>query len=107
MLRYGSVSGGVSQTEASVKSHLRENFLYKRPLSEERLTQEIVDGKLFVYDQCDIEFPQHLRRYSSNFPPIMKNTAVSQGYIGTLMKEYAEKENIMVQPKRMLISSFH
>ena len=50
--------------------------------------------------------PEHLLDYFSNFPPIIKNTAVSRDDIGKLMKEYAGKENIMVQPRRMLISSF-
>ena len=69
--------------------------------------QAIIDGRLFGYVQCDIEVPEHLRDYFSNFPPIFKNTAVSDDDIGNLMKQYAEKENIMVQPRRMLISSFN
>ena len=68
--------------------------------------QETIDGRLFGYVQCDIEVPEHLRSYFSNFPPIFKNTVVSREDIGTLMREYAEKENIMAQPRRMLISSF-
>ena len=95
------------KTDATVKSHLRENFPYKCPLSEEGLLQEIHDGRLFGYVQCDIEVPEHLRDYFSNFPPIIKNTVVSSDDIGNLMKKYAEKENIMVQPRRMLISSFN
>ena len=94
------------KTDASVKSHLRENFPYRRPLSEEGLMQEIIDVRLFGYVQCDIEVPEHLRDYFSNFLPIYKNTVVSRDDIGNLMKQYAEKENIMDQPKRMLISSF-
>ena len=50
--------------------------------------------------------PEHLRDYFSNSPPIFKNTAVSRDDIGNLMKQYAEKENIMAQPRRKLISSF-
>ena len=91
---------------ASVKSHIRENFPYKRPLSEEQLLQGIIDGRLFGYVQCDIEVPEHLRSYFSNFPPIIKNNVVSREDIGILMREYAEKENIMPQRRRMLISSF-
>ena len=34
------------KTDASVKSHLRENFPYRRPLSEEQLMQGIIDGWL-------------------------------------------------------------
>ena len=33
--------------DASVKSHLRENFTYKQPLSEEQLLKGIIDGQLF------------------------------------------------------------
>ena len=94
------------KTDASVENHLRENFPYRRPLSEEGLMQEIIDGRLFGYVQCDIEVPEHLRDYFSNFPPIFKNTVVSRDDIGNLMKLYAEKENIMDQPRRMLISNF-
>ena len=50
--------------------------------------------------------PEHLRDYFSKFPPIFKNTVVSREDIGNLMKEYAEKEGFMPQPKRMLRSSF-
>ena len=39
--------------------------------------------------------------------PIFKNTVVSRNDIGYLMKEYAEKEDIMSQPRRMLILGFH
>ena len=75
-------------------------------MSEEQLLQGIIDGRLFGYVQCDIEVPDHLQIYFSNFPPIFKNTVVSREDIGNLMREYAEKENIMAQPRRMLISSF-
>ena len=94
------------KTDAPFESHLRENFPYKRPLSEEQLLQEIIDGQLFGYVHCDIEVPGHLRSYFSNFSPIFKNTVVSRENNGILMRDYAEKENIMPQPRRMLISSF-
>ena len=74
------------KTDASVKIHLRENFPSRRPLSEDGHMQEIIDGRLFGYVQCDIEVPQHLRDYFSNFPPIFKNTVVSRDDIGNLMK---------------------
>ena len=66
----------------------------------------IIDGRRFGYVQCDIEVPEHLRGYFSNFPPIFISTVVSRYDIGSLMKECAEKEDIMPQPRRMLISSF-
>ena len=75
-------------------------------MSEEGLLRGVIDGQLFGYNQCDIEVPEHLRDYFSNFPPIFKNTAVSRDDIGNLMKQFAEKENIIVQPRKMLISIF-
>ena len=75
-------------------------------MSAEEILQRIIDGRLFGYVQCDIEVPEHLRSYFSNFPPVFKNTVVSREDIGPLMREYAEKENIMPLPRRMLISSF-
>ena len=95
------------RTDATVKNHLRANFPYQRPLSEERLMQEIRIRRLFGYIQCNLKVPEHLKQYFANFPPIFKKTVVSRNDIGDLMKQYAEKEGIMSQPKRMLISSFH
>ena len=94
------------RTDATVKNHLRADFPYRQPLSEERFTQEIKDGILFSYVQSDLKVPQHLKAYYANFPPIFKKTVVSRNDIGDLMKEYAEKEGIMPQPRRKLISSF-
>ena len=95
------MSGGDYKTDAPVKSYLRANFPYKRPLSEEQLLQRIIDGKLFGYVQCDIEVPEHMLDYFSNFPPIFKITVVSGDDIGNLLNENAEKEGITLQ----LISS--
>ena len=76
-------------------------------MSEEQLLQGTIHGQLFGYVRCDIEVPEHLRSYFSNFPSIFKSTVVSREDIGTLMRDYAEKENIMPQPRRMLKWSFN
>ena len=68
--------------------------------------QRFIVGRLFGYVQSDIEVPEHMRDYFFNFFPIFKKTVVSRVDICHLMKEYAEKEGIMPQPRRMLISSF-
>ena len=62
--------------------------------------------KTFGFVQCDIEVPEHLLNYFSHYLTYSKKTVVSKNDIGNLMKQYAEKENIMVQPRRMLLSSF-
>ena len=67
--------------------------------------QEIKSGKMFRYVQCDLKVPEHLKTFFANSPPNFQNAVVSRNDIGDLMKEYAEKEGIMPQPRRMLISS--
>ena len=59
------------------------------------------------YVQCHFKVPEHLKAYFANFAPFFENSVVSKNDIGDLMKEYAEREGIMSQPRRMLISSFH
>ena len=69
--------------------------------------QEIKSQKLFGYVQCDFKLPERLRACFANFPPTFKSTVVSRNDTGDLMKDYAEKEGIMSQPRRMLILSLH
>ena len=95
------------QIEFPRQQHLRNLFPYKVPLTEEGLLQRIKDGNLFGRLQCDIEVPEHLSENFANFPPIFKNTLVSRDDIGPLMKENAEKNQYLTQPRRMLIPSFH
>ena len=92
-------------TTTCVNKHLRESFPYKRPLREEGLFEQIRGGKLFGYVQCDIEVPEELKKIFANFSPIFKNTNVGRHDIGLLMKDYAEKEELLCQPRKMLISS--
>ena len=88
-----------------VKEPLRESFSYKRPLREERLLEQIGSGILFGYEQCDIKVPEELKKNFANFPPLFKNTNVGQQDVGLLMMDYAEKEGLLCQPRKKLISS--
>ena len=90
----------------TVKQHIREDFPYRRSLTAEQLLEEIREGKLFGYVQCDIELAESLRENFANFPPIFKNTFVSKSDLGDLMKNYAEAERFLSQPQKTLISRF-
>ena len=94
------------KTTTCVKEQLRESFPYKQPLREENLLEQIRSGKLFGYVQCDIEVPEELKKKFANFPPIFKNTNVGRHEYGSLMQDYAEKEGLLSQPRKMLISSY-
>ena len=94
------------KTTTCVKQHLRESFLYQRTSSKESLLEQIRSGKLYGYVQCDIEVPEVLKKKFAKFPPIFGNTNIGRHDIGSLMKDYAEKEGLLCQPRKMLISSY-
>ena len=94
------------KTTNTVKQHIREHSPSRRSLAAEQLLEETTKGKLFGYEQCDIEVPENLMENYANFPQIFKNTCVSKNDIGDLMKNYAEEEKLLSQPQKMLISSF-
>ena len=87
-----------------VKQHFREHFTHRRSLAADQLLEETKEGQLFGYVQCDIVVPESLREIFANFPPIFKTTFVIKSDIGDLMKNYAEGENLLSQPRKMLIS---
>ena len=94
------------KTTNTVKQHIREHFPYRCSLAAEQLLEEIKKGKLFGYVQCDIEVTENLRSEFVNFPPKFRNILVSKSDIGDLMKNYAEEERLLSQPRKMLISIF-
>ena len=93
-------------TKTCVKKHLGESFPYKRPLREESLLEQIRSGELVGYVPCNFEVPEELKKKFANFPPIFKNTNAGRHDIGSLMPDYAEKEGLLCQPRKMLISSY-
>ena len=89
-----------------VKIHVRNNFPFKLPLTQESLLAKIREDKLFGYVQCDLAVPDGLKNKFSKFPPIFKNFNVSRADIGDYMRDYAIDNDLLKQPQRMLISSF-
>ena len=88
------------KTTIIFKQHIQEHLPYWRSFAAEQLLEEIKEGRLFGYVQCDIEVPENLRINFANFPSIFKNTLVSKSDIGDLMKNYAEEEKILSQPRK-------
>ena len=68
--------------------------------------ERVSSGKSFGFVQCDTEVPEALKKTSANFPPTFKNTNVDRHNIGLLMKGYGEKEGLLCDSPKMLISSY-
>ena len=95
------------KTDSSIKNHVKTNFSYKRPLSTDSLLEKTKNRSLFGNVQCDLIVPDELKPTFSNFPPIFKNIDVSRNDIGEYIKNYAEENDLLKNPQRMLISSFN
>ena len=93
------------KTNEKSKNHIRSNFPYKRPLSTDFLLGKVRDGSLYGYISCDLVVPDELKAKISNFPPFFKNTEVGRNYIGEFMQNYANENDLLKHPQRMLISS--
>ena len=93
------------QTDNIVGQHLRKHFPLKKSLRKEGLLQKIKSVSLFCYVQCVLEIPEMLRETFANFLPIFKTIIIGEDENGLFMKHFAEKDALLTQPRRLLISS--
>ena len=94
------------KTAVSLKEHLKESFPYKSPLRQDQFLDKIDPGAMFGFVQCYINFSESLREKFANFPPISIITKIGTEHIGPLLQQYAGKERLMSQPRRMLLFFF-
>ena len=78
----------------------------KWTMTDQQILAAVIDGTLFGMIECDIHVPPELRPYFSEMQPIFKNANVSRDDIGPFMRQYAEENDIMSTPRRMLIGSY-
>ena len=92
--------------EPDVKSFLAPARRQKWNMTQNEILAAVIDGTLFGMIECDIHVPPELRPYFSEMQPIFKNANVSRDDIGPFMRQYAEENDIMSTPRRMLIGSY-
>ena len=79
----------------------------KWTMTQQQIIAADVDGTLFGMIECDIRVPSELRAHFAEMQPIFKNATVTRDDIGPFMREYAEENDIMSTPHRMLVGSYH
>ena len=79
----------------------------KCKMTQNEILAAVIDGTLFGMIECDIHVPPELRPYFSEMQPVFKNVTVTRDDIGPFMRQYAEENDIMSAPRRMLVGSFH
>ena len=93
--------------EPDVKSFLAPTRRQKWNMTQNEILAAVIDGTLFGMIECDIHVPAELRPYFSEMQPVFKNVTVTRDDIGPFMRQYAEENDIMSAPRRMLVGSFH
>ena len=78
----------------------------RKQLSFQKILAGVKDSSLFRFVLCDIHTPETLKKLFEELTPICKNVEVSREDIGDHMRTYAEKNNILRKPRRMLIGSY-
>ena len=79
----------------------------KMTMTQQQIITAVVDGTLFGMVECDIRVPSELRAHFAEMQPIFKNATVTRDDIGPFMREYAEENDIMSTPRRMIVGSYH
>ena len=92
--------------EPDVKSFLAPARRQKWKMTQQQIITAVVDGTLFGMIECDTHVPPELRPYFSEMQPIFKNATVTLDDIGPFMRQYAEENDIMSAPRRMLVGSY-
>ena len=72
-------------------------------MTQQQIITAVVDGTLFGMVECDIHLPEHLQDHFAEMQPVFKNVTVTRDDIGPFMRQYAEENDIMSTPRRMLI----
>ena len=92
--------------EPDVKSFLAPARRQKWKMTQQQIITAVVDGTLFGMVECDVRVPSELRAHFAEMQPIFKNATVTLDDIGPYMRQYAEENDIMSTPRRMLIGSY-
>ena len=93
--------------EPDVKTFLDIPRHRKWMMTEQQILAAVIDGTLFGMVECDIHVPEHLQDHFAEMQPVFKNVTVTRDDVGPFMRQYAEENDIMSAPRRMLVDSFH
>jgi len=89
-----------------ISTNFRRRLDKKSTMSEAEILAAVTSGELFGMVEVDIEVPPELKDHFAEMPPIFKNVDIRREDIGEHMREFAEANNLMSQPRRSLIGSY-
>ena len=96
----------VEMWECTWKLEAKQPHRQKWHMTQQQIITAVVDGTLFGMVECDVRVPSELRAHFAEMQPVFKNVTVTRDDIGPFMQQYAEENDIMSAPRRMLIGSY-
>ena len=96
----------VEMLECTWKLEAKQPHRQKWNMTQQQIITAVVDGTLFGMVECDVRVPEHLQDHFAEMQPVFKNVTVTRDDIGPFMRQYAEENDIMSAPRRMLIGSY-
>jgi hypothetical protein len=85
----------------------RHTMSKSKKMSEQEIVSALKNGDFFGLIECDIRVPEKLHDHFSEMSPIFKNVLVSREHLGHSMRSFAEENDLLKAPQRMLIGSLH
>ena len=78
---------------------------YRKKETEATILEKVKSNKMYGFIECDIHVPSHMEEYFSDMAPIFKNTLVGREHLGPDMLAFAEANECLKRPQRMLVGS--
>lgn len=76
-------------------------------ISEKQILEEVKSGKMFGMIEVDIHTPDKYKQAFSEFQPITKHSELTREDIGSHMKEFAIKNELLKRPTKTLLNSYY
>jgi hypothetical protein len=97
------------ETDAWKKGFLRIFFqtTYPKRVATDlkSVIEDIRDGRFFGLVEADIEVPENLKEKFAEMAPIFKNVEIGREHLSDHMREFAEDNECLTRPQRMLVGS--
>ena len=88
-------------------SVIPKTLLYNKKISQKHLLKMIKQESIFGLVRCSVYIDENYYGYYDDFPPIFKIASVTRDHVTGHMKDHILKENLMSQPRTMLISTMY
>ena len=75
-------------------------------MTSQQILTGVRAGTVFGMIECDVRVPEALPAHFAEMQPVFKNIRLTRNDLGPFMRRYAEENDIMATPRRMLVGNY-